>query len=290
VFAGPACCSLRPRLDSRPERLRTDVGPQKGLGTDELPRADPPRFAIVNERQPDVDLRVAVIVPVRPGPLVRLGDLERGRDEVEELLDDLFGPPDDRGPSPADAVLVLGGLGAIIGGQVASLPTIVTVCGAAAVALGAVLPLRSLWRNLTSARRARRLQSLLGDGVLLRTDHASVEQLFAAHHRLSSLTATLAPAPRARVQAVAHAALLEVASLLGGRVPGAEEEIDYVSARTRALENLVATLADPRVGDGEAARRRAYVEARREVEKLTGSSSLTDASELSRELLVIDDA
>jgi hypothetical protein len=244
----------------------------------------------VNERQPDVDLRVAVIVPVRPGPLVRLGDLERGRDEVEELLDDLFGPPDDRGPSPADAVLVLGGLGAIIGGQVASLPTIVTVCGAAAVALGAVLPLRSLWRNLTSARRARHLQSLLGDGVLLRTDHASVEQLLAAHHRLSSLTATLAPAPRARVQAVAHAALLEVASLLGGRVPGAEEEIDYVSARTRALENLVATLADPRVGDGEAARRRAHVEARREVEQLTGSSSLTDASELSRELLVIDDA
>ena len=244
---------------------------------------------LVNERQPDVDLRVAVIVPARPGPLVRLEDVEGGRDELEDVLDDIFGKPDDHGPSAADAVLVVGGVGAIIGSQAASLPTIVTLCGAAAVALGAVLPLRSLWRRLGSARRASRLRSLLGDGVLLRTDHASLEQLLAAHHRLLSLTGPLAPAPRARVHDIAHSALLEVASLLGGRVPGAAEEIDYVSARSRALESLVATVTDPRVGDGEADRRRALVDARREVEQLTGSSSLTDASDLARELLGIDE-
>ncbi|MGB8861932.1 MAG: hypothetical protein WCC60_21935, partial [Ilumatobacteraceae bacterium] len=120
----------------------------------------------MNEWRPDLDLRAAVIVPARPGPLVRLRDLERGRDELDELLDDVFGEPDDRGPGPVDAVLVVGGLGAIIGGQAASLPTAVTVCGAAAVGLGAVLPLRSLWRRVGSARRASRLQLLLGDGAL----------------------------------------------------------------------------------------------------------------------------
>jgi hypothetical protein len=244
----------------------------------------------VNERQPDVDLRAAVIVPARPGPLVRLRDLERGRDELDELLDDVFGDPDDRGPGPVDAVLIVGGFGAIIGGQAASLATVVTVCGAAAVALGAVLPLRSLWRRVGSARRASRLQSLLGDGVLLRIDHPSIEHLLAAHQRLLSVTAPLATAPRARVHDVAHAALLEVASLLGGRPPGAQVEVDYVAARTRALEDLAATVADPRVGDGETDRRRALVEARHEVEQLAGNSSLTDASDLSRELLGTDDA
>jgi hypothetical protein len=244
----------------------------------------------VNERQPDVDLRAAVIVPARPGPPVRLRDLERGRDEIDELLDDVFGEPDDRGPGAVDATLVVGGLGAIIGGQAASLSTVVTVCGAAAVALGAVLPLRSLWRSVGSARRASRLQALLGDGVLLRTDHPSIEQLLAAHQRLLSVTAPLATAPRARVHDVAHAALLEVASLLGGHPPSAEVEVDYVAARTHALEDLAATVADPRVGDGETDRRRALVAARHEVEQLAGGSSLTDASDLSRELLGTDEA
>jgi hypothetical protein len=239
----------------------------------------------VNEWQPDVDLRAAVIVPARPGPLVRLRDVERGRDEIDELLDDVFGEPDDRGPGPVDAVLVAGGLGAIIGGQATSLPTVVTVCGAVAFGLGAVLPLRSLWRRVGSARRSRRRRSLLGDGVLLRTDHTSIKQLLAAHERLLGAAAPLAAAPRARVHDVAHAALIEVASLLGGRPPGAQVEVDYVAARTHALEGLAATVADPRVGDGETDRRRALVEARHEVEQLAGSSSLTDASDLSRELL-----
>jgi hypothetical protein len=126
--------------------------------------------------------------------------------------------------------------------------------------------------------------------VLLRTDHSIIEQLLAAHQRLMSVTTRLAAAQRARVHDVAHGALLEVASLLGGRPPGAQAEVDYVVARARALEDLAATVADPRVGDGEADRRRALVEARHEVEQLTGSSSLTEASDLSRELLGTDDS
>jgi hypothetical protein len=244
----------------------------------------------VNERTPDADLRACVVVPARTGPLVPLRDLERGRDELDELIDDVFGESDDRGPGPVDAVLVVGGIGAIIAGQAASLPVAVTVCGSAAVALGAVLPLRSLWRKGGSERRASRLQSLLGDGSLLRTDHPSVERLLAAHQRLLNVSSPLATTPRERVHDVAHAALLEVASLLGGRSPGPQVELDYIAARTRALKDLAATVTDPRVGDGETDRRRALVEARHEVEQLAGSSSLTNASELSRELLGTDDA
>lgn len=184
----------------------------------------------------------------------------------------------------------MGGIGAIIGGQAASLPTIVTVCGAAALALGAVLPLRSLWRRVGSAKRSGRLHALLGDGRLLQTDHPSIQQLLAAHHRLLSATGRLAPAPQTRVHDVAHAAVVEVAALLDGRTPQAQVEVDYVAARTRALDDLVATVTDPRVGDGETDRRRALVEARREVEQVAGNSSLTDASDLSRELLGTDDA
>jgi hypothetical protein len=244
----------------------------------------------VNERQLDLDLQAAVVVPARPGPVVRLQELERGRDEIDELLDDVFGEPDDRGPGLVDAVLVLGGLAAFIGGQVASLPAVVTVCGVAAVALGAVLPLRALWGKVGSAQRTRRLRSLLGDGVLLRIDHPSIEQLLAAHQRLLSATAPLATASHARVHDVAHAALLEVASLLGGRPPEVLVEIDYVAARTHALEELAAAVTDPRAGDGESDRRRALIEARQEVEQLAGGSSLTDAHDLSRELLRTDDA
>lgn len=244
----------------------------------------------MNERKSDVDLRAAVIVPARPGPLVPLGELGRSRDELDELIDDVFGESDDRGPGMVDAVLVLGGGGVIIAGLAQSLPTVVTVCGAAALALGAVLPLRSLWHKGRSARRTSRIQSLLGDGVLLRTDHPSVEHLLAAHQELLRVSAPLAITPRARVHDVAHVALLEVASLLGGRPPGAQREVDYVAARTHALEDLAATVADPRVGDGEGDRRRALVEARHEVEQLAGTSSLTDAYDVSRELLGTDDA
>ena len=246
-------------------------------------------FALVNQRPLGAGAEAAVIVPARPGPLVRLSDLDRGRDDIDELLDDVFGEPDERGPGPVDAVLVVGGLGAAIGAQVASLPPIVTVCGVAAAALGAVLPLRSVVCHAGSVRRSKRLRALLGEGVLLRVDHRSTEQLVAAHERLLRASESLASAPRTQVHHVAHAALAEVASLLEGRAPSTRDEIDYVGARVVALESLVTVVADPRVGDGESDRRRAVVEARREVEQLAGSSSLTEASELSRELLGTDD-
>jgi len=82
--------------------------------------------------------------------------------------------------------------------------------------------------------------------------------------------------------------VLEVASLLAGRAPAVETETDYVSARVRALHDLAAAAADPRAGDGERDRRQALADARVEVERLAGGSSIADAAALSRELLGTD--
>jgi hypothetical protein len=243
----------------------------------------------VNERRSD-DLRAAVVVPARPGPLRQLGDLERNRDEIDDALDDVFGAPDDRGPGVVDGVLIAGGAAAVVVGQVASLSTAVTVAGVVAVALGSVLPLRSLWRRAESTRRDVRVRAMLGDGVLLRTDHLEVGRLVDAHDRLLEASERLAPVPRARVVQVAHAALREVATLLVGHPPADAAELEYVTTRTRALDDLAATVTDPRVGDGDADRRRAVVEARREVEQIAGGSSVTDAADLSRDLLGSDEA
>lgn len=243
----------------------------------------------MNDRLPDVDVRSLVVVPARPGLPVSLQKLERGRDEIGDMLDDDFGASDERGPGMADAVLVAGGLAALLVGLSRAAPTFVTVLGIAAVLLGAVRPIRSLWWRFGSARRSARLGALLGDGVLLRIDDSGIQQLVGAHQRLLAVSAALAPAPRVRVQEVTHSALLEVASLFGRHVPVTQVDRIYVTERLRALQKLEDVLADPRVGDGESDRRQALVEARHEVEQIAGNS-ITDLVALSRELLGEDES
>jgi hypothetical protein len=105
-----------------------------------------------------------VVVSARPGLPIRVRDLKREPDEIDGVLDDVFGESDDSGPGAADVVLLIGGLLAMAVGWFASLSTKVTVGGAVIAGLGAVLLIRSLWRKVGSARRDRHLRSLLGDG------------------------------------------------------------------------------------------------------------------------------
>ena len=214
-----------------------------------------------------------------------LADVAPARDEVDDVLDDLFGAPDDRGPGAVDAVLLIGGVGAVVGAQVASLPSVVTIVGVTAACLGAVLPARALVRRVTGAQRARRVTALIGDGVLLRSDARSVVALLDAQQTLLSAGGSLDEANRLHVADVAHAAVWEVATLLGGRPPSIAAEVAYVEARTAALLRLADVVSDPRVGDGDHDRRRALVEARREVDAIGGGSSVDDADGLARTLL-----
>jgi hypothetical protein len=220
-------------------------------------------------------------VPARPGPLVRLADAQPGRDEVDEALDDVFGAPDDGGAGPLDIGLLFGGAGAVIVGLTSLVPGWVLVAGIVAFCLGAVLPLRSLWRRGVAARRRTRLQALIGDGTLLRTDHPSVVALVAAHDRCVAAATGVVPWRRVQIEAVAHAAVAEVATLLAGRAPAVPGEVRYIEARSDALSGLADALADPVAGDDED-RRQAVLDARAEVE--LADNAVRNADALTRAL------
>lgn len=233
-----------------------------------------------------LDPASTVVVPSRPGPVVALASLDRSRDELDDVLDDVFGEPDEGGAGPLDAVLLVGGAAAIIAGLTTLVPGWVLVAGIAAFALGSVLPLRSLWRRRAGARRAARLRALIGDGIPLHVAQRDVADLVAAHQRCLDLANGLVAWRRVQVVSVAHAALLEVATLLRGRAPATPAEVDYVVTRGAALCRLADALVDPAVGDGEvdAGMRQARADARMEIERAAGSA-VDDADALVRALL-----
>jgi hypothetical protein len=223
-----------------------------------------------------------VVVPSRPGPVVPLQSLERGRTDIDEALDELFGEPDDRGPGTADAALLLGGVAATVVGFAAGWP-IAVVVGVCAAALGSVLPLRTLWRRVSAGRHASVVRRAIGDGALLRVGDPTLDRLIDAHRAVGAID-VLDPGDRARADAVAHAALREVATLLDGRVPTSAAELEYVVSRSQALEDLARALRDAPRRDSETERSAALLAARREVEGLTGASSVADANEFAADL------
>jgi hypothetical protein len=231
-----------------------------------------------------VDVERTVVVPTRPGPVVRLTTVASGRDEIDELLDDVFGAPDEGGAGLPDAVLLLGGAGAVIAGLTSLAPTWVLGAGTVSFVLGAILPLRTFWRRAAEARRTARLRSTIGDGTLLRTDHPDVAALIAAHDRCAADGARLPAWRRVQVDSVAHAALAEVATLLAGRSITVDAEVRYVQARTRALEVLAVALADAADADADGGARQAVVDARAEVEQIAAGSAVSDAEALARSL------
>lgn len=223
-----------------------------------------------------------VVVPTRPGPLrpVATGP---ARGEIDDVLDDLFGEPDDRGPGVTDGVLLAAGTAAVVGGAVASVPLLIAG-GVGAVALGGILPSRELWRRLR--RRADEDASGLPrtrDGIPLRVDGPAGE-LAEAHARVfAGSTRVTDVSARAEIESAAHGAAYEVASLLAGKRPGDVAEREYVRTRTAALRDLAGALADVEGTDVDAVARRARVEARREIEDHAGSS-LDELSHLADEL------
>jgi hypothetical protein len=229
----------------------------------------------------DLDPATTVVVPAQPGPVRALAAVDGPRDDLDAVLDDVFGPPDDGGAGPLAAALLLVGAAAIVAGLTSLVPTWVLVAGLVVFGLGAVLPLRSLWRRAATARRATRPRAGIGDGVPLRTDQPAVAGLVAAHARCREAAAAVAAPRRVQVEAVAHAALLEAATLLDGRSPGSAAEAQYVVERVGALDALAAAVAAVPADDE---RRRARTAARLGVERLAGGSAVQDAAALAREL------
>jgi hypothetical protein len=236
-------------------------------------------------RPHDVDPAAFVAVPAMPGPLRPLAEAVGRRDDVDGLLDEVVGEPDDRGATIVEGVLIVAGGGAVTLAQVASLPSVVTIGGVLAVALGAILPLRSLWRKAASSRRSARLDAIVGDGLVLRIDAEPTASLAAAYDALRTQSSVLVEDAGRRVREVGHDAMWEVAGLLHGRLPTTDAEREYIDVRARALGDLAQVLLDPRVGDGDGERRQALVQARVEVDRIAGGSSVERAADLALELL-----
>jgi hypothetical protein len=231
------------------------------------------------------DPRSVVVVPAIAGPLIRLDDTQASRGEVDDVLDDLFGEPDTKGPGIADAALVVGGAGVTVAALIAAWPTAIVVGGLGALGLGSVLPLQATWRKLRSAKSSGKIRSVVRAGTLLRIDHKSTARLVHSYELLVKEAERLTPAVRQRTLAVGRNALVEVASLLDGKTPVTVAEVEYVDSRIVALDELAAVVRQPSVGDGDGLARQARLEARREVESLDGQTSLADARDLARDLL-----
>ncbi len=217
-----------------------------------------------------------VVVPSSPGPVVRLDSGGRGRDDLDDLIDDLL-PDVDGGPGWFDAGLLVVGAGLVVFALMVGAPTLVLVLGMAALALGCVLPIRAGWRRAEARRRGRRQSTILAAGIPLDVSSPATRRLVSAYEAVLRLD--VAGDEGAAAMAAAHGALLEAASLLQGRAPAPGRETEYVDRRRLAVEDLAAALALP-AADIDAT---ALVEARAEVEEVAGFTAVSRLEELAEE-------
>ena len=202
-------------------------------------------------------------MPWAPGPVTR----QAPASDVDVVLDELFGPADDGGPGWLDAALVVLGVVLLVRGTV--------VGGVLALVLGLALPLRSVARRARRASRRRRYAALAGSGSPLASGSPATAELLAAYESVLALAGPHGAAGEEAV-AAAHRAVVECASLLGGRVPSTREETAYVARRTAAIRSVAAALrAAP---DRE--ERVAAVRAREEVDALTAAAVGTALDDL----------
>jgi hypothetical protein len=238
--------------------------------------------------------RQIVVVPRTPGPLRLLGDPGTGQgDELDEAIDEVFGPSTDEGPGLFDAVLVLGGIALVAWSWLTGGTGPWPVFGIIAIVLGVALPARSLIQATREQRSVRRQRSILRTGHALDASDVSVGALVASYDSLQHAAALPGvPVGSAAIEA-GHAALLEVASLLDGRPPLSDEERQYVERRTRAIRDLTAEIIrgnrawqrarmrdDADVTEGARERAAAVAKAREELEAGTGVGAVDELERL----------
>ncbi len=242
--------------------------------------------------------RQIVVVPRLPGPLRVLDDAGAARgDELDAMIDDVFGPSTDEGPGLFDVVLVVCGVALVAWSWVSGGAGPWFIIGITVIVLGVALPARSVVRATRDQRLVRRQRRVLRAGHALDASDATVGALVGSYDSLQH-AATLpgSPAGSAAVEA-GHAALLEVASLLDGRPPLSTEEREYVERRTRAIRDLTAQIIrgsrawqrarmrdDADVTEGVRERAAAVARAREELETGTGVGAVDELERLNARL------
>ena len=239
-----------------------------------------------------------IVVPRTPGPLRDLDSpADASRDDLDQLIDEVFGPPPEDRPGIFDVALLALGILLFAWGLATSASTIVFVAAGAAVILGLALPARSLVRTLRRRDTERRWSRAVGTGHPLDVSQPATAALVAAYE--AYLAAASQPGVELGEQAIepAHLALVEVATLLGGSPPVGAAQVEYVEKRTRAIQSITGQLerahrewVETRGAAGQRTLRRqevwatAVTEAREEFEATDRYNSLDRLGHLGREL------
>jgi len=241
--------------------------------------------------------RRLVVVPRTAGPLrpldTRRGNAGNAGDDLDVLIDEVFGPSTDEGPGPFDAALVAAGLVLVAWTLLAGGSGPWIGIGIVAIMLGVALPARSAFRAARARRMARREERALHTGLALDVCDPSVGTLAGSYDALVHAAGLPGVTTGREVIDAGHAAVLEVASLLGGRPPLTDEERAYVDRRTQAIRDLTAQLSrtnrvwrrgrmrDPEDATQDARERAAAVaRARQELESATGTGAVEELERL----------
>jgi hypothetical protein len=234
---------------------------------------------------PNPEHRELVVVPHEPGALIPFALSARPRqpDALDELIDDLF-PAVEEHTGWFDVALVAVGAGLLGWAAVATAPTIAVVVGVLAVTLGCVLPARGAWRRARHARDRRRREHLLRQGILLDISSPATATLAHAYEELIALPPRCPPDIDDPSISAAHIAVQEVATLLRGRAPDTDREIEYIELRMAAVSRLVAALrTQPTPGASREAQTDAVLDARAERDRFDALSSVARLEELTAE-------
>ena len=181
-------------------------------------------------------------MPRSPGPLSVLGSIgARPTDELDEAIDDLFGPTTDERPGRFDAALIAGGLALAGWAMFADGGSLAMGSGVILLLLGIALPARAIIRLIRHRGVDLERRRAASAGYPLDASSPTIVALVEAYEAL--LTAAAGSHVDDNTTDgldAAHLALVEVATLLDGAAPIVPAEVTYVDRRTQAIRDLTA--------------------------------------------------
>ena len=266
--------------------------------TTERPAGEPRPAPVAASRPVAHVARRLVVVPREAGPVEPLREGPAGpKDELDLLVDDVFGPSTDERPGPFDVLLLVAGSVLFAWAVLTGAATWVVVVAVGAIVLGMALPARSLVRRYRGATASRHLRAAERRGYVLDVTPAPTAQLLATYQALAEAAALPGSVYSGRALDAGHLALVEVATLLDGAPPDGPTQDEYVARRTEAIEALAGQLVaanrrwlDERVAEAvaEESRRQRWVaavtEAREELQAEDRFGSLAQLDRLATRL------
>ena len=180
-----------------------------------------------------------VIVPRRPGSLREYQPRSRRRrDELDDLIDELFGPATDEKPGRFDAGLAVVGLSLAAWAIILGGPRVALWIGVSAIVLGLALPARAVLRRFDLSRSGGLRRRTIGRALLLDASQPATVALIDAYARLMQMSCMQGTGNPKQIVSAGHAAVVEVARRLDGQPPDSPAKVRFVSKRTDAMEAL----------------------------------------------------